>query len=826
MSAQDRHFDIDASIVFQLGEGLISDSVQALVELIKNSWDADGTFARVTVNTTDYPPDSDCFFHQPGYILIEDDGAGMNEDELINGWLLISNSPKRDQKARRQKTGKQRTPLGEKGLGRLGVQRLGNNIEITTEKMGASNRYHVGWSWNDFRGKKRLSELRPKWGMSPAAGKQGTKLLITDLRDKETWEQKDTLDRFKVRLSQMISPYTKFPQFKLRGSINNRDLELADISEKIRSLATLRYVVEFNGNTLTISGRMRVDYIRPPSRKTNSEEEQRDFDELVADDQGDEFFAYLAAQRAATRFKLEKDGRTGWFCRYSTTYTFDEIDKAQLVGTGFANPGPFYAEIDSFNLEDEDSGVFSGSQQYKQYVKDFGGVRVFRDGFGIRTDEDWLGLGRAFTQGGSFYALRPGNVMGYVAISAEQNQSLVEATDREGFIDTPAYRNFVLLLQTFARFGADAQEFVRRGYNAYRGQRARRQAEVSETAPPDEVARALVANITRAAAIRKRISEVGRGAIADATRDAESLHKSLQAPLERIDIAATLDRIGDIRHALKATGTQLQQVQGELQELSTLTGQAKLLQHQVETLQQQMKEAASTISLGLTAEALSHEVANVADRLSEKTNDIAKYLSRAGVADERVVAYAEHVRTTVNALRKQMAHLAPSLRFARERRQSFDVRTFLGELSTYHNERWADAKLSMVVRGDDKPFWVRINQGKLTQVIDNLVINSEYWLKEALRVGKIDRGVITARFEAPHVKISDNGSGIDSHIEPTLFQPFNSAKKNGRGLGLFIVRQLLDSDNCSITVSPRRNAEGRLHQFVVDLSGVLDGESR
>src|SRR5690606_32601356 len=101
-----------------------------------------------------------------------------------------------------------------------------------------------------------------------------------------------------------------------------------------------------------------------------------------------------------------------------------------------------------------------------------------RDGFGIRTDEDWLGLGRAFTGGGSFYALRPANVMGYVAINAEHNQALIEATDREGFIDTPAYRNFLLLFQTFARFAGDAQEFVRRGYHAYRAQTARRQAEL------------------------------------------------------------------------------------------------------------------------------------------------------------------------------------------------------------------------------------------------------------------------------------------------------------------------------------------------------------
>lgn len=48
----DYHFDIHPSIVFQLGESLISDAVQALVELIKNAYDADADYVKVKVETT------------------------------------------------------------------------------------------------------------------------------------------------------------------------------------------------------------------------------------------------------------------------------------------------------------------------------------------------------------------------------------------------------------------------------------------------------------------------------------------------------------------------------------------------------------------------------------------------------------------------------------------------------------------------------------------------------------------------------------------------------------------------------------------------------
>jgi signal transduction histidine kinase len=54
-----------------------------------------------------------------------------------------------------------------------------------------------------------------------------------------------------------------------------------------------------------------------------------------------------------------------------------------------------------------------------------------------------------------------------------------------------------------------------------------------------------------------------------------------------------------------------------------------------------------------------------------------------------------------------------------------------------------------------------------------------------------------------------------------IFEPFVRAKPDGRGLGLFIVRQLLDSDGCSIYLGPEKNRRGNHNTFVIDLSAVL-----
>ena len=44
-------FDVHPSVVFQLGAELTSDDLQALIELVKNCYDADATYALVAVNT-------------------------------------------------------------------------------------------------------------------------------------------------------------------------------------------------------------------------------------------------------------------------------------------------------------------------------------------------------------------------------------------------------------------------------------------------------------------------------------------------------------------------------------------------------------------------------------------------------------------------------------------------------------------------------------------------------------------------------------------------------------------------------------------------------
>src|SRR4051812_45189293 len=80
-------FRVDPLVVYRLGEELITDETQALLELIKNAYDADASYARVTIDTQTKSGEPG---GEIGFIEVADDGFGMELDTIIGSWLLIA----------------------------------------------------------------------------------------------------------------------------------------------------------------------------------------------------------------------------------------------------------------------------------------------------------------------------------------------------------------------------------------------------------------------------------------------------------------------------------------------------------------------------------------------------------------------------------------------------------------------------------------------------------------------------------------------------------------------------------------------------------------
>ena len=816
------HFEIDASVVFQLGESLITDTVQALMELVKNSYDADASFCKLTVSTGTIDEPLSPFKGAVGSIRIEDDGTGMTLDAIRSGWLTISHSEKRILKRRSGTTIKGRTPLGDKGLGRLGTQRLGSNLEMLTVTSGASVQQHVWFSWDEFLSQKVLSDVSVRREEEKPVRGRGTTLIISGLKDIETWRTTGKAE-LETQLSQMVSPYKAVRDFIVRAEVDGTTLDLLEISDRLREFAQIRYKLTFDGESLTVFGRARLSFLRPEAADPK---DKALFRSLVEADKGAALFGYLRGKKQAPDFRLTLDMDEGWFVNFSKSIDLAEIDKVARLSGVVATPGPFTAEIDFFSLSSESSAeqdIYSVGD-YRRTIEKHSGIKVYRDGFGIRMSSDWLNLGRQWTKARSYYTLKPQNTLGYIAISAKENGQLQEKTDREGFTDNAYYQNFITLLSQFVDFSAQVQEFLRRGYNDFRKTHEKIAANVSEETTPETLSLRLGATLGRAGTYRYKVQAASQK-LGDTITEADTLLKSFgagQATLPSSQAVASL--VEKLRTEASNTAKTVVEAEKYLEEAASMGDAGKVLATEIADLRDQIRQVYEVIGLGLTAEALSHEINNVISQLGERTSKLSRSLRAAGTKDVRIFTYLEYVESAVAALRRQMTFLDPSLRYAREKKEQIDLTDYSKELLKHYSLHFMGAAIRVEVNGAPRrgAFVVNMNRGKLVQIIDNLVLNSEYWLKESFR-SSAAHGTITLDLKRPYFNVWDSGPGIDPTVENTLFEPFvtTKSKGRGRGLGLYIVQQLLRSDGCDISLSPERNSKGRLYKFQIDLTGVM-----
>ena len=447
-------------MLFRLGEDLIVDDIQAVAELVKNAYDADSPSVIVRIVTGRGP---DRFPNDDGYIEIIDHGHGMDLAMIRRGWLTISNSLKREMKRSGMTTAKGRTPLGDKGLGRLGAQRLGNRLSIVTTPETGDHTYAVDIDWQMISNYEDLASINIKIEYLPRHDHHGTRLTISDLHDPDPLRDHRELEG---RLSSIVSPYRGVANFKIYASIDGDSLELSEVEDALRHSAVIHYDLVFDGdNELYVDGRMRLSHLRP-----NALKDRPAFVQLCQADAGRSLLEFLRTLPEARDFELRQSDIEGWWVSFGTVIRISEsepelVDDGAEVGQ-IASPGPFFGEIDGFNLSagsfDADSAVLP-LKTLRERVGWYAGIQIYRDGFNIRMPADWLHLGQHWTSGSSWYGLRPSSTLGYIELSARDNAELLETTDREGFRRTKHYLNFEKVLDKFVSTSHRMQEIVGRG---------------------------------------------------------------------------------------------------------------------------------------------------------------------------------------------------------------------------------------------------------------------------------------------------------------------------------------------------------------------------
>lgn len=123
-------FTVDTKLFRELGELLVGRESTALVELIKNAYDADASKVEIVGRNLDDPT--------KGEIIISDNGIGMDAEDFEKGFLRIAGRTKTD--SDRRSPWFKRRYTGEKGIGRLAAHKLAKNLRVVSRKWNKKKR--------------------------------------------------------------------------------------------------------------------------------------------------------------------------------------------------------------------------------------------------------------------------------------------------------------------------------------------------------------------------------------------------------------------------------------------------------------------------------------------------------------------------------------------------------------------------------------------------------------------------------------------------------------------------------------------------------------
>lgn len=174
-------FRFATDILSRLGEELNPSLDQGLLELVKNSYDANARECTVELIDT----------HAPGGTFrISDDGDGMVRNEITNGWLVLGKSSKNNRKLTRLK----RIPAGNKGLGRLAALRMGEIAELFTRPRSERTLEHtLKIDWSSFASAELVEDVSLSITSDDREERpdNGTDIFIHELRQRVSrWDVK------------------------------------------------------------------------------------------------------------------------------------------------------------------------------------------------------------------------------------------------------------------------------------------------------------------------------------------------------------------------------------------------------------------------------------------------------------------------------------------------------------------------------------------------------------------------------------------------------------------------------------------------------------
>jgi signal transduction histidine kinase len=676
-------FTPKARLIQILGEHLIKDATVGLLELAKNSYDADATKVEILMSELNIPS---------AKIVVRDNGTGMDLDTFLNKWMNPASGHKQQQKDRKERTKLGRLPLGEKGVGRFAAQQIGSYFRLTSKILNTDVELHVEINWGIFEDHNiDLSDVNVEYELRPATifrtDQSGTLLEIEGL--KTEWKEAD-VRRIANSLKRMKSPFKGATDFDVILNFQNcpeeftkyENIEITDILEKAHY--KLFGVVENNGV-------LDFDY------DSNYPGQDRIHRAGTVDLNN---FSYIK--------DLEKPHEFGGFI-----INLHHYNKSMAAKSGFSNKD----------------------------VEEICGVSIYRDGIRIlpygEKGNDWLKLDNRRIQ--KTDAIGNDTIIGMVEINQTENVKLTDKTNREGLIENRAYHQLERMVLAII--------------------------ETLETEKGKDKSRT------------KKDKDKHKEIIDEAIIDVKS---------KLSDVAAKVVQSNDAE--IKKAVPLINSVGIDVEELK------KQIDQTVEGYEDVNKILFNLAGTGLAAERFTHEFARL---ISGSLTSLERLRKLVDYNNPKVKKEIDTIYGVLEALRNDIRLLGPMFYIKKvAKAKPLQIKEIIQNTLSLQQHLLEKSAVSVRVEGDS--FEVLMREGSCMQVFNNLIDNAIFWLSRKSETDNRQRKVILDS-QNNSVYISDNGPGVVGRWKDKIFEPFFSMKgEDGRGLGLYIAKEILEENNWGV----------------------------
>lgn len=762
------NFKVSSYLKTILGKDLITDDYVAIFELVKNSFDAKAK--KVSI----------CF--EDDRIIIIDDGKGMTREDILNKWIFVAYSAKREgvedgQADYREKLNSRYA--GSKGVGRFSCDRLGQHLKLQTRDKNASRLQSLNVDWSKFETSsleefqevdleiEEVTSFDLKKSL-PTPNNSGTALIITDLR--ATWDRAKILG-LKSALSKLINPF---------GNRKN-DFVIEIISER--------------------------DYIEDQALIEN---------DIKSDDQGSRIvngviqnFIFETLEKKTTKIKTWLEG--------SLLYT-ELIDRGKLI---YRISEPLkHKELENSNYECSvyylnRSAKSTFSRRMGISAVNFGSIFLFKNGFRVypigEVSDDTFEIDRRKQQGYARY-LGTRDVLGRIDIMGDDSRFRESSSRDKGLIETDAYFE---LLNCFKE-----KTFVRlENYVVGVSWKLKYDQDVDEpTFLSDDEAKAKVIDVVSQlcssqsvtveyyandllTVINNKISgfdktitklenfalKLGNSELAGKARDA--FYKYEEMRKAEAEAVAFAEREREARR--KA-------------ELATREAELKLSSKSKELELEKEKNLFFTSQESRDKEILENMHHQVIIYASNAINHIEATLLE---LDNGENITKEQIKDQYSDLLLIMQRVISASRFATSANFKMEASQITEDLPAFikqYVERICplfEGTLSLHVENKAKPFIKKFKPIEISIVIDNLIDNAR-----KASASKIEVKIHSIESNVIGIDFIDDGHGLNDDIpDPELVFQKGITTTGGSGIGLFHVRRILSMMNGDVNFSNNEN---------------------